>query len=234
MKKSVRITILVVSVLFVSLFIAFSSVSESGKMSDEETRINLPEPRYKSQFSVEEAILNRRSIRNYSDNPLKLGEVSQILWALQGITDTEENLRTTPSAGALYPLEIYIVVGKVSSLSEGIYKYYPLTNEILKIKEGDFRRELSLAALGQSCVREGVMDIVIAGVYSRTTKKYGKRGVRYVFMEAGHAAQNVYLQVEALGLSTVVVGAFHDEKVRKVVGLSKKETPLYILPVGRN
>lgn len=202
-------------------------------MLSEEKKIKLPKPRYKSTISVEEAILNRRSIRSYSDESLKLEEISQLLWSAQGITDDRRNLRAAPSAGALYPLETYIVVGNVSSLEKGIYRYDPLNHEIIKFKEGDCRSELSLAALGQSCVRSGAVSIVFAAVYGRITGKYGERGIGYTYMEAGHAAQNVYLQAETLELGTVVVGAFIDDKVKDVIGMKEEETPLYILPVGK-
>ncbi|MEJ2567472.1 MAG: SagB/ThcOx family dehydrogenase, partial [candidate division WOR-3 bacterium] len=151
----------------------------------------------------------------------------------QGITDKERNLRSAPSAGALYPLEIYVVAGNVTSLEDGIYRYDPLNHGIVESKEGDYRNDLSLSALGQFCVRDGAVDIVIAAVYDRITKKYGERGIKYTYMEAGHAAQNVYLQAEALSLGTVVVGAFMDDKVKEVIGMREEETPLYILPVGR-
>ncbi len=196
-------------------------------------KLRLPVPKYKSNISVEEAILKRRSIRSYSDKSLKLEEISQLLWAAQGITDSLRKLRAAPSAGALYPLETYIVVGNISSLENGIYKYDPLSHEIIKTKEGDYRNELSLASLGQSCIKEAAVSIVFAAVYDRITKKYGDRGIRYTYMEAGHAAQNIYLQAGVLKLGTVVVGAFIDNEVKKVVGMNKEETPLYILPVGK-
>jgi SagB-type dehydrogenase family enzyme len=219
--------------VFPFLFITFLSVSGGGKMLEAESTIKLPEPRYKSQVSVEEAISKRRSIRNYLDKPIELSELSQLLWSVQGITDKERNFRTAPSAGALYPLEVYIIVGNVSLLKEGVYKYLPLEHEIVKIKEGDYREVLSKAALNQACVKDAAIDIVISGVYDRITKKYGERGIRYTYMEAGHAAQNAYLQAEALGLGTVVVGAFLDEKVKGVLNLEEVEAPLYIMPVGR-
>ncbi len=203
------------------------------KVMNKNEKIVLPEPRHESHISVEEAILKRRSVRSYSDEPLKLEEISQLLWSAQGITDEERKLRAAPSAGALYPLETYIVVGNVSSLEEGIYRYDPLNHEIIKTREGDYRSDLSLASLGQSCIKNGAVSIVFAAVYERITKKYGERGIGYTYMEAGHAAQNIYLQAEALSLGTVVVGAFTDDRVKNVIGMKEEETPLYILPVGR-
>jgi SagB-type dehydrogenase family enzyme len=231
MKKSTGFIVIILIFLF--LFVTSLMVSGGEEMAGRGKTITLPEPRYKSQISVEEAILKRRSIRSYLDEPITLAELSQLLWAAQGITDKDRNFRASPSAGALYPLEIYAVVGKVSSLEKGIYRYIPFNHEIVKIKEGDNREALSFASLDQPCVKYGAIDIVISGVFNRITKKYGERGIRYTYMEAGHAAQNVYLQSEALGLGTVVVGAFWDDKVKSVLDLSEEETPLYIMPVGR-
>lgn len=222
-----------IAVVLLFLISAFLSASGKKKMLTSSDRIKLPEPRYKSQVSVEEAILKRRSIRSYSNRPLKLEELSQLLWAAQGITDEKRKFRAAPSAGALYPLETYIIAGNVSSLEKGIYRYDPLNHEIIKTKEGDYRNKLSLASLGQPCVREAAISIVFAAVYERITKKYGERGIGYTYMEAGHAAQNVYLQAEALDLGTVVVGAFMDNGVKSVVGMKEEETPLYILPIGK-
>jgi len=229
----VLVKFVVILTVFSFLSITLLGAAGGGKMFDKESKIKLPEPRYKSQVSVEEAISKRRSVRNYLGKPLKLEEISQLLWAVQGITDEQRKLRAVPSAGALYPLEVYVVVGNVSSLKEGIYRYNPFDHEIIKFREGDYRNDLSLAALGQSCVKNAAISIVFTGVYDRITKKYGERGIRYTYMEAGHAAQNIYLQAEALGLGTVVVGAFMDDKVKEVIGMKEEEMPLYILPVGK-
>jgi SagB-type dehydrogenase family enzyme len=197
-----------------------------------ENKILLEKPRTKGPVSLEEAILKRRSQRSYKKAPLSFFEISQILWSAQGITSSG-GLRTVPSAGALYPLEIFLVVGEVENLKAGVYHYDPESHSLLKIKEGDFRSELSLAALGQSWVKEAPAVLVIGGVFERTTKKYGERGVRYVYMEAGHASQNVYLQATALGLGTVAVGAFDDERVEEILGLPKEVSPFYLMPIGK-
>ncbi len=197
-----------------------------------ETTIKLPEPGQKGDMSVEEALLQRRSIREYIEAPLTISEVSQLLWSAQGIT-AEWGARTAPSAGALYPLEVYLVAGNVDGLTSGIYKYQPQGHELVIVIDGDLRAELSQAALSQLSVKEGAIDIVIAGVYEKTTKKYDDRGIRYVHMEAGHAAQNIYLQATALNLGTVTVGAFDDEQVKQVMGMPENESPLYIMPVGK-
>ena len=194
--------------------------------------VTLPEPRLESEVSLEEALLKRRSVREYSNEPLTLVEVAQLLWAAQGIT-SEWGGRTAPSAGALYPLEVYVAVGNVDGLAPGVYKYRPQTHELVRIMDDDVREKLALASLGQPWVKEGAIDIVIAAVYERTTKKYGDRGIRYVHMEAGHAAQNIYLQAAALNIGMVTVGAFSDDQVKSIMGMLKDEVPLYVIPVGR-
>ena len=196
------------------------------------TTVKLPEPRLKSEVSLEETLLKRRSIREYANLSLTLEDVSQLLWAAQGIT-TEWGGRTAPSAGALYPLEVYLAVGNVENLASGVYKYKPEKHELVKVGDNDVRGELAKAALGQSWVREGAIDIVIAAVYERTTKKYGDRGVRYTHMEAGHAVQNIYLQAAALDLGMVTIGAFYDEQVKDILDMPKNEAPLYVIPVGK-
>jgi SagB-type dehydrogenase family enzyme len=182
--------------------------------------------------SLEELLRQRRSIREYSDAPLTQDEVMKLLWAGQGITGGG-GFRTAPSAGALYPLEIYLVAGNVDDLAPGIYKYNPVKNELNLVKEGDVRTSLAAASLGQSSVSEGAIDIVIAAVYERTKVKYGSRGERYVHIEVGHAAQNICLQATALGLGLVTIGAFDDAVVARVIGMSRDESPLYVMPVGR-
>ncbi|MBE0431570.1 MAG: SagB/ThcOx family dehydrogenase [Dehalococcoidia bacterium] len=196
------------------------------------TELALPEPRPDSSVSLEQTLLQRRSVRSYSDEPLTLDEVSQLLWAAQGITDPR-GYRTAPSAGATYPLETYLVAGNVADVGPGVYRYDPEEHALVKVIDGDVRAGLASAALAQSSVREGAISIVFTAVYARTTQRYGDRGVRYVHMEAGHAAQNVYLQAVALNLGTVVIGAFHDDQVSSILDLPADEQPLYIMPLGR-
>ena len=194
--------------------------------------INLPEPQYDGDVSIEQSLLNRRSIRSYTGEPLTLQEVSQLLWAAQGITDPR-GFRTAPSAGALYPLELYLVAGDVEDLTPGVYRYEPDGHQLARIIDGDMRAKLADAALGQTWVEEGAISIVFTAVYERTKVKYGDRGIRYVHMEVGHAAQNLCLQATAMGLGAVTVGAFHDEQVTKLLNLAGDEQPLYIIPVGK-
>lgn len=195
-------------------------------------RIALPEPLFKGKLSTEEALQRRRSVRKYQDKPLTLQEISQLLWAAQGITG-EHGKRTAPSAGALYPIQIYLVSGSVDGLPAGIYRYRPKGHELLKVAEGDKRRDLSLASFGQESLREGAASVVIAAVYEWTTVKYGDRGMRYVHMEVGGVAENIYLQAVSLGIGTVFVGAYDDERVKTVVNMGEGEEPLAIMPLGR-
>jgi len=190
--------------------------------------IKLPKPKEKGLTSIEETLRQRRSVRNYKRGPLSLEQVSQLLWAGSG-----RNLyrRTAPSAGATYPLEIYLVSGEVEGLTPGIYHYSFSGHSLEVTKEQDVRNRLSRAALGQEMIEEAPINIVIAADYGRTTGHYGQRGNRYVHMEVGHVGQNVSLQAIALGLGTVMIGAFEDKQVQEVLGI--KEEPLYIIPVGK-
>ena len=194
--------------------------------------IDLPEPQYDSQVSLEQSLLERRSIRDYSGQPLTLQEISQLLWAAQGTTDPG-GFRTAPSAGGLYPLELYLVAGDVEGLAAGVYHYQPDGHKLAKTGDGDIRAELSEAALGQEWVEKGAVSIVFTAVYERTTVKYGERGIRYVHMEAGHAAQNLCLQATALELGAVTVGAFYADSLSQLLNLPDDEEPLYVIPIGR-
>jgi SagB-type dehydrogenase family enzyme len=194
--------------------------------------IPLPDPKYDGKVSVERALRERRTVRTYEEGPLTLNEISQLLWAAQGITDASRGLRTAPSAGALYPLEVYLVAGNAEGIKQGAYKYKPQEHRLIKVREGDVRGELD-AALGKSDVRKAGAVIVFFAVYERTTAKFGEAGIRYVHMEVGHAAQNVYLQATSLNLGTVVIGAFPDRQIKKILNVPEYEQLLYIMPVGR-
>lgn len=200
----------------------------------------LPLPRRVSNMTVEEAILLRRSIREYSKEPVRLADLSMILWAVYGVTEKQWGLRAVPSAGGTYPLEVYVVVGEGgvigannTVLTAGVYKYDSKRHILVLIKTGDIRADLMRAAVGQRWVGEAPVSIVITAIYERTTRIYGERGaVRYVPMEAGHAGQNAYLMATALGYGAVVVGAFFDDQVRDLIGAGANEIPLYIIPLG--
>jgi SagB-type dehydrogenase family enzyme len=212
------------------LVIACPVISHAADSSSGTTK--LPRPFYDSKTSIEKTLHDRRSIRVYKNLPISLSELSQILWAAQGVSGVEGG-RTAPSAGALYPLEVSVVAASVSSLQPGVYAYKPERHELLKISDGDKREELARAARGQQSIRGASAVLVISAVYERTTIKYGERGNRYVHMEAGHAAQNVYLQAVSLNLGTVVIGAFADDEMKKAANLTVREQPLYLMPIGR-
>jgi len=209
-----------------------SEISGNNALSSQSVVVKLPEPRMDSEVSLEKTLLERRSVREYSGESLSLTDVSQLLWAAQGVT-SDLGQRTAPSAGGLYPLEVYLVTGDVEGLPPGSYRYLPGSHEITMVRSGDLRAQLSEAALSQEWVQEGAVNFVISAVYDRTTQKYGDRGVRYVHMEAGHAAQNLCLEVVVLNLGAVTVGAFDDNKVKELVGMTEDEVPLYVIPVGK-
>lgn len=188
--------------------------------------IDLPIPETKGAMPLEESISKRRSKRSYSDRELTLQQIGQLLWSAQGITDERKGLRAAPSAGALYPLEVYLVK------SDGLYHYIAEGHRLELIKKEDAREGLVKAAWGQRFIAEAPVTIVICAVYSRVTSRYGLRGNRYVDIEVGHAAQNVHLQAVALGLGSVPVGAYSDDEVSRALELPADHVPLYMIPVG--
>lgn len=192
----------------------------------------LPPPDRKGTMPLEQALQQRRSIREFAAVPLTLGEVSQLLWAAQGVTDPR-GLRTAPSAGALAPLELYVVAGQVSGLAAGLYRYEPGAHVLHAVKAGELRPQLAAAALGQVALLAAPAALVIAADPRRTRGRYGERAERYVHIEVGHAAQNVYLQCTASGLATVLIGAFDDRMLRDTLGLPDAQVPLGLMPFGR-
>lgn len=203
---------------------------ESGNVSasNQAQRIELPSPIGYSTVTVEDAIAERRSIREFVNQPLPDEVISRLLWSAQGITDPERGFRSAPSAGATFPLELYLVDHR------GVFRYLPEGHELEEVASGDHRSDLAGAALGQQMIAEAPLSLVIAAVPERTAARYGEtRAARYVHMEAGHAAQNIHLQAVALKLGSVPVGAFRDERVQRTLNLPKDHEPLYIIPVGK-
>jgi SagB-type dehydrogenase family enzyme len=208
-----------------------------------QTIIKLPPPQLKGEVSLEETILRRRSVRRYRREPLQLSQLSQILWSAQGTTGTR-GFKAAPSAGATYPLEIFVFVGQQGviaseakqapeELQAGIYHYEADSHSLSLHKPADLRPDLARAALDQEFIIGAPVDIVICALYHRTSYRYGRRGERYVHIEVGHVGENIHLQAVALGLATVEVGAFHDEEVREILGVEEQIKPLYIMPVGK-
>ncbi|MFX0136658.1 MAG: SagB/ThcOx family dehydrogenase [Candidatus Hodarchaeota archaeon] len=186
--------------------------------------IKLPKPILKGSKSLEECIYERESVRNYKDNIIEIEKISQILWATQG---KKGEKRTVPSAGATYPLEIYVTLK-----DKGFFNYDVRKHKLKLITEEKLSKKLARASLDQYFIAEAYMNIIICAIFSRTTWRYGQRGVRYVFIEVGHCAQNIHLEAVALGLASVPIGAYEDDEVRRVLNLPKKTEPLYIIPIG--
>jgi SagB-type dehydrogenase family enzyme len=200
--------------------------SARSVVAPEGNEVALPAPATTGRMSVEQALALRRSVRQFAAKELTIQQISQLAWAAQGITDPQRGFRTAPSAGALYPLEVYLVK------RDGAFHYLPRGHKLAQRSPKDLRAPLAQAALGQSAVGEAPLDIVITAVYERTRVKYGARAERYVHIEAGHVGQNIHLQAVALGLRSVSIGAFDDDQVAKLLGLPAEERPLYIIPVG--
>lgn len=233
MKKMHEIVMGLLIIALAVLILYFAFIDGENKEPDNivPNGIMLPEAAEESILSFEQALQKRRSVREYSNRELTVAEVSQILWAAQGITGVG-GLRTAPSAGALYPLEIYIVAGGVCGLSRGVYHYVPQNHTLVMHREGDIQEDLFSSALDQQAVIDAPAVLVITAVPSRTMQKYGERGLRYVWLEAGHASQNICLQAVTLGLGTVPIGAFNDDKVSELLDLDEGQIPLYLMPVG--
>lgn len=194
--------------------------------------IELPRPSVKGSISVEEALERRRSVREYSRDPLTLAEVSQLLWSGYGVT-SPEGFRTAPSAKALYPLELYLVVARVDELAAGVYRYDGHRHGLVSIRGVNVLNDLCAATFGQDFVASAACVLVFAAVYERTREAFQDAGRDYVHMDLGHAGQNVHLQAVSLGLGTVVVGAFRPAAVQQTMELPADQTPLYLMPIGR-
>lgn len=186
--------------------------------------IKLPEPKLKGIKSLDECIFERQSVRSFKDKDIEIEKVSQILWAGQG---KKGNRKTVPSAGATYPLELYVLIKR-----KGVFHYNPEKNLLKCVREGDFGKDLAKASLHQMFIHEAPLNVIICADFDRTCLHYGKRGERYVYIEIGHCAQNMELEAVALGLASVPVGAFYDDEVKRILDLPKNMDPIYIIPIG--
>lgn len=194
--------------------------------------MKLPEPRKSGGMSLAQALNERRSVRAYAETPLALADVAQLLWSAAGIT-SPEGYRTTPSAGATFPLETYLLVGAVDGLAAGVYRYDPATHGLTQTAAGDVRAELAAACMNQECVAACAAAILFGAVFERTTAKYGDMGRGFVLIEAGHAAENVSLQAVALGLGAVAIGALDGDRLPSLAGLGDNEKAIYMMVFGQ-
>lgn len=227
-----RIMNRITGMIFITLM--FFSVLKTDVSFAVARTIKLPEPSHGGTVSVEEAIYKRKSVRNFKAEGLTLPQVSQLLWAAGGMTvdGITGPTRAYASAGGIYPLDIYLVAGEVSGLAPGVYRYEWKTNELVPLKQGDPRDALARGAMGQGMIKTAPATIVIFADPAKTARRYGSRGEqKYVSMDTGHLGQNVHLQAQALGLGTVMVGAFSEPQVKSALGIKDGE-PVYMMPVG--
>ena len=224
-----------VSALFAALFVVACvlvpfpgqrGMAQNGTTGGAMVAVKLPAPRLDGPVSVEKALLQRRTVRTYKEGPLNLAEISQLLWAAQGITEPVRGLRTAPSPQAAYLLDTYVVSGNVTDLPVGMYRYEPKEHSLLRVSEGDKKAEL-FKAVGQAPIKNAPALIVFTGMVERS-KRPG-----WMYLEAGAASENIHLEAVALGLGTVTIAGFKDEDVKKVLGLGPDRQPIYIMPVGK-
>ena len=197
--------------------------------------MQLPKPNFNGEMALEAALKNRRTIRAFKPEPISPEFLGQMLWAAYGVTEQGGFKRSAASGGALYPLDLYAVIGdqSVNGLSKGIYHYESLPHRLVILTEKDVRQDLAKACLGQMWMARAPVSLVITAEYSRICNKYGERGKRYAMIEAGHVGQNIFLQAEVLGLGAGIVGAFEDQKVIDILGFPQTHEPLLIMPVGK-
>lgn len=200
-------------------------------------RFDLPQPIQEAGMGLWEVLLERSSVRDYDQEPLRIQEVSQLLWASQGITRErgEWQFRTAPSAGALYPIETYLAVNRVDGLTGGLYHYEVRYHRLAFLREDPLiGMSLTRAALGQTMFQRAALVFVWTAVVTRSARKYGERAFRYIYMDAGHVAQNLYLAATSINLGCCVVGAFFDDEVNDVLELDgREETAVYMATIGR-
>jgi SagB-type dehydrogenase family enzyme len=241
--KNIRLTRRQACQLAGTLGLAFSGLGQlrakralatGRKIFDKEDPMNLPAPTMDGNLNVEKAIKQRRTVRSFTNEPLTVDQLSQMLWAAQGVTDDRGLKRAAPSGGALYPIDVYVVAGKnsIQGLVQGVYHYDPPRHSIQKILDTDQREDVAVAALRQMWVAAAPVIFVLTTEYGRITIKYGERGKRYAMIEVGHIGQNIFLQCEALGLAAGIVGAFYDKEVAKAIHAKNNHEPLIIMPVG--
>jgi SagB-type dehydrogenase family enzyme len=197
--------------------------------------VKLPRPKDRAGPSLWTAMGTRRSRRNYAPVPLKEEELSQLLWAAAGVTDEVHGLplRTVPSAGGLYPIELYVVVNKVHGIPQGVYHYFPPDHTLQLLRKGDYSNAIAHAALDQKMAAMAGAVFIMTAVVERATWKYRQRAYRYIYLDAGHIGQNLALAAEAIGLGSCAIGALYDDEVNDLVGADgEEETVVYLTSVG--
>lgn len=218
---------LIVPFIIISALITLGNAGPAqAQTKSQGEAIKLLPPKMDSDVSIEKALSERRTVRTYKDEALTLAEVSQLLWAAQGITEPTRGLRTAPSPKAAYLIEVYLIAGNVANLPAGMYKYRPQGHDLVKVLDGDIKTEL-YKAVGQMPIKNAPIALVLTGAADRASNP------RWMGLEAGHISQNIYLQAYSLKLGTVSMAGFQDEKVRSALRLPEKEQPMYIMPVGR-
>jgi SagB-type dehydrogenase family enzyme len=237
MNKEYYIVLVLVLVIIAALAVVqLASVEETviaATCSNDsgQSRIALPEPAFKGKI-LEDAISERRSGRNFSSEKISLSELSMLLWAGSGIT-SEQGLRSAPSAGALYPIDIYVVPNRVGGASCGVYRYLPKNHELVLVKEGKFAGRFYNISYGQSHVGNAALLMVLVSTPARTTSKYGEIGAEYVLIEVGHIAQNILLEANSIGVESVPVGGFDREQTDTILGLDSEKEAIYIIAAGK-
>lgn len=239
MKKTI---LLLLCLLVPIIYLSCSPHPAANHVEDPEPiheSITLPEPDLDGDVSIEKTLSLRLSKRNFTEQAVTKQELSQLLWAAQGtgVDGTTGATRTAPSAGGTHPMELFIVVGEIQedgddneTVPPGIFHYDQSNHKLASLQEGDYREQVSQAALNQGFIAQAPATLILAADYERTTRRYGERGQRYVHIEVGHITQNIHLQAEALELGSVAVGAFDDQELKSILDIGYD--PLMIIPVG--
>jgi SagB-type dehydrogenase family enzyme len=228
--KMKKMLLIGIAVIFSIAGVYMFTNGKKAEKKEEKNVIYLPKPQFSGKISIETALLKRRSIRKYTDSPLTLKETGQLLWAAQGITN-ERGFRTAPSAGAVYPMNLYIIVQNAGGMEKAIYRYIPQGHKLLKIKNTS---KINFSKISrQSWISKASVIFVITADYKRISEVYGGWGVKFANMEAGHIAQNIQLQGVSIAVGSCVVGAFEGIEISALLNLTQKETPVYLVAVGK-
>ncbi len=208
---------------------------ETYKRYPDAAVVDLPPPALPQRFSLWEAMRTRRSVREFGGNPVSPDQLAGLLWSAQGITARVQGygLRPAPSAGALYPLELYIAAHNVSSIAPGLYHYAVEAHQLEQLAQGDFRLKVARAALDQEVAYDANAVFIWTAIFERSTWKYKQRAYRYVYLDAGHSAQNVALAAVALGLGSCQIAAIYDDEANELLGVDGiSESTIYMTAVG--